>query len=106
MIFFCYAFDFDTGCSDNLPSILSKNRDCKIFKLNCAKLKNKCGSKLETAFRNSKSSKICKKALKGNAQKRVNEFCRKTCRTCGKFCYDNYLKNVKEVLLNSSRHLL
>jgi len=31
---------------------------------------------------NSNSAKICKKALRGKAQKRVNKYCQETCRKC------------------------
>ena len=86
IIFFWFVSDFVTGvCSDNLPSVISRNSDCKKLKLSCDKFKNKCGSKLGVALKNLKSSRRCKKALKRNSQKRVNEFCTKTCQTRGKF---------------------
>merc|ERR1712126_8370 len=70
------------GCPNNLPSVMSKNPGCKRLKLSCTKLKNKCNSKLGAALDNSNSAKICKNALKGNAQKRVDKFCQETCNKC------------------------
>jgi len=70
------------GCPNNLPSVMTKNNDCKSLKLSCTKLKNKCNSKLGAVLDDSKSAKMCKKALKGKTQNRVNEYCQKTCRKC------------------------
>ena len=72
---------------------MSKNPGCKKLKLTCTKLKNKCDSKLGKLWvlNNSKSAKKCKKALKGKSQKKVNEFCTKTCWGCGKLSNDFYL---------------
>ena len=103
--FFCNAINFVIGCPNNLPSVMSKNKGCKRLKLSCTKLKSKCNSKLGAALGNSNLGKICKNALKGNAQKRVNEYCQKTCRKCGKLSNDYYANTVKEFhnIMNSCR---
>ena len=80
--FACFVFNFGIGCSNDLPSVMSKNGNCKKLKLECWKLKKKCNSKLGTVLGKSKSAKKCKKALKGNSNKKVDEFCNTTCKTC------------------------
>ena len=85
---------------------MSKNPGCKRLKLSCTKLKSKCNSKLGAALGNSNLGKICKKALKGKAQKRVNEYCQKTCRKCGKLSNDYYVNTVKEFLIIFSFSIL
>ena len=76
---------------------MTKNNDCKSLKLSCSKLKNKCNSKLGVVLDDSKSAKMCKKALKGKTQNRVNEYCQKTCRKCGKLSNDYYVNDIKEL---------
>ena len=70
---------------------MSKNGNCKRLKLQCSKLKKKCNSKLGAVLGKSKSAKKCKEALKGNLNKKVNEFCTKTCKTCSKLSNTYFL---------------
>ena len=79
MIFFCYSFAFVIGCSGNLPSVMSKNWQCRRLKLNCTKLKNKCSSKLGKlwALKNSESSRKCRRALKGKQKRELMNFAEK-----------------------------
>ena len=89
-----FVFDFCIGCSNDLPSVMSKNGNCKKLKLACSKLKKKCNSKLGAALGKSKSAKKCKKALKKNSNKKVDEFCTKTCKTCSKLIVLYFQRNL------------
>ena len=80
-------FDFVcsfAGCKDALPSKMKSNSNCKKLKMTCTKLKSKCSSKLGSALGNSSNGKKCKSALGSLANKRVKEFCKKTCTKCSK----------------------
>ena len=82
MSFFVVSF---LGCEDRLPPVMKNNADCKKMKQSCSKLKNKCSETLSVAIGNSKNAKKCKNALKDVGVEKVDTFCARTCKKCGKF---------------------
>jgi hypothetical protein len=69
-----------SGCKDSLPVL---HRDCKKLKLSCPKLKSQCNKTLKQVVGSSKSGKQCQKKIrKGDANKKIHQFCAGSCTMC------------------------
>jgi len=72
----------DSGCKDKLPSKMSSDEDCKKLSTSCSKLSKKCDKELGDAIGSPADAKECKDELGNDAKKKVEKFCKKTCKKC------------------------
>ena len=73
------------SCEDVLPATMISDRNCKKMRKTCSELKSECSKSLDFALGSSARARKCKKALKLAKNKKVRNYCKKTCNhQCGK----------------------
>ena len=62
---------------------MSSDKECKKLSTSCSKLSNKCDKELGDAIESLADAKKCKDELGNDAKKKVEKFCKITCKKCG-----------------------
>ena len=72
-------------CKDELPASMTSDTNCKRLDKSCLNLKNECTRRIFRTLGRSGDAKLCKKALGRANNKKVRNYCKKTCNVqCGK----------------------
>ena len=81
---FCKLY-FTIGCKDRLPIKMNTDKNCKRLNKTCSNLKYVCYLRLGSAIGISDYAYKCRYALGYRKNKKVEDFCKKSCHKCGKF---------------------